>query len=94
MDHDNKRVIGKCFGTTVLGARGQLVIPVEARKELGIDAGSKLLVFGHLDSWGLFLVKVETAEELLNIVSSRIDELARVIDESKVSAPEEEAEDS
>ncbi|MBE0431158.1 MAG: AbrB/MazE/SpoVT family DNA-binding domain-containing protein [Dehalococcoidia bacterium] len=94
MEHDNKRVIGKCFGTTVLGARGQLVIPVEARKELGIDAGSKMLVFGHLDSWGLFLVKVETAEELLNIVSSGLDELARVINESKTSAGVTEAEGS
>ena len=85
MEQGNRRVIGRCFGTTALGPRGQLVIPVEARKELGINAGSKLLVFGHLDGWGLFLVKVETAEELLNIVSSGLDEIARFIRESRAS---------
>ena len=94
MEHDNKRVIGKCFGTTVLGSRGQLVIPVEARKELGIDAGSKLLVFGHSDGWGLFLVKVETAEELLNVVSSRLDELAGLIRDSKTSGVASESDGS
>ncbi len=83
MEQKNKRDIGKCFGSTVLGSRGQLVIPVEARKELGIDAGHRLLVFGHFNGWGLFLVKVETAEELLNIMSSGLDELARFIKESK-----------
>jgi bifunctional DNA-binding transcriptional regulator/antitoxin component of YhaV-PrlF toxin-antitoxin module len=94
MEHDNKRVIGKCFGTTVLGSRGQLVIPVEARKELGIDAHSKLLVFGHSDGWGLFLVKVETAEELLNVVSSRINELADLIKDSKASGVASESDGS
>ena len=85
MKQRDRRVIGKCFGTAVLGPRGQLVIPVEARKELGIDAGSKLLVFGHFEGQGLIFVKVETAEELLNIVTSRLDELARVIRGSKAS---------
>ena len=94
MEQGNRREIGKCFGTAVLGPRGQLVIPVEARKELGIDAGTKLLVFGHLNGWGLFLVKVETAEELLNIVSSGLDELARLIKESKTSDAGIEGEDN
>ncbi len=91
MEPNSKRDIGKCFGTTVLGPRGQLVIPVEARKELGIDAGNKLLVFGHFNGWGLFLVKVETAEELLNIMSSGLGELARFIEESKTSGVEVES---
>lgn len=85
MEEKDRRVIGTCFGTAVLGPRGQLVIPVEARKELGIDTGSKLLVFGHLSGRGLILIKGEAAEELLNIVSSRLDELARLIKDSGAS---------
>jgi bifunctional DNA-binding transcriptional regulator/antitoxin component of YhaV-PrlF toxin-antitoxin module len=85
MRQRDRRVIGKCFGTAVLGPRGQLVVPVEARKELGIDAGSKLLVFGHFEGQGLIFVKVEAAEELLNIVTSRLDELASLIRGSKTS---------
>ena len=85
MKQGDMPAIGRCFGTAVLGPRGQLVIPVEARKELGIDAGNKLLVFGHFDGWGLFLVKVETAEQLLNMMSGRLDEVARLVKESKTA---------
>jgi bifunctional DNA-binding transcriptional regulator/antitoxin component of YhaV-PrlF toxin-antitoxin module len=83
MEQRDMRVIGRCFGTAVLGPRGQLVIPVEARKELGIDTGSKLLVFGHFGGRGLIFIKAEAAEELLNIMSSRLDEVAKLVKESK-----------
>ncbi|MEA1872253.1 MAG: AbrB/MazE/SpoVT family DNA-binding domain-containing protein [Chloroflexota bacterium] len=85
MKQRDRRVIGKCFGTAVLGPRGQLVIPVEARKELDIDTGSKLLVFGHIGRRGLIFIKAESAEELLNIMSSRLDEVAKLIRGSKTS---------
>ena len=85
MEQMHMRVIGRCFGTAVLGPRGQLVIPVEARKELGIDAGSRLLVFGHFDGRGLIFIKAEAAEELLNIMSSRLDEVAKLVQEGKTA---------
>ena len=85
MEQKDRHVIGRCFGTTVLGPRGQLVIPVEARKELDIDTGSKLLVFGHFGGRGLIFIKAEAAEELLNIMSSRLDEVAKLVKESKTA---------
>jgi len=85
MEQRDMRVIGKCFGTAVLGPRGQLVIPVEARKELGIDSGNKFLVFGHLGGPGLIFIKTEAAEELLNIMSSRLDEVAKLVKDSKTA---------
>jgi len=83
MEQRDMHVIGRCFGTAVLGPRGQLVIPVEARKELGIDTGNKLLVFCHFEGLGLILIKVETAEKVLNIISSRLDEVTKLVKESK-----------
>ena len=85
MKRTDMHVIGRCFGTAVLGPRGQLVIPVEARKELGIDTGSKLLVFGHFGGRGLIFIKAEAAEELLNIMSNRLDEVAKLVKESKTA---------
>jgi len=82
MEQGDRRVIGRCFGSTVVGPRGQLVIPVEARRELGIDAGTKLLVFGHFGGRGLIFVKVEAVEELLNIMSRRVDEFAKLLRET------------
>ena len=85
MEQKDRLVIGRCFGSTVVGPRGQIVIPVEARKELGIDTGSKLLVFGHFGGRGLIFIRAEAAEELLNIMSSRLDEVARLVKESKTA---------
>jgi bifunctional DNA-binding transcriptional regulator/antitoxin component of YhaV-PrlF toxin-antitoxin module len=83
MEQRDMRVIGRCFGTAVLGPRGQLVIPVEARKELGVDTGNKFLVFGHFEGLGLIFIRVEAAEKVLNIISSQLDEVAKLVKESK-----------
>ena len=88
MKRTDMHVIGRCFGTAVLGPRGQLVIPMEARKEIGIDTGDKLLVFGHFGGRGLIFIKAEAAEELLNIMSSRLDEVAKLVKESKTTGTE------
>jgi bifunctional DNA-binding transcriptional regulator/antitoxin component of YhaV-PrlF toxin-antitoxin module len=93
MRRTDMHVIGKCFGTAVLGPRGQLVIPVEARKEIGIDTGDKLLVFGHFGGRGLIFIKAEAAEELLNIMSSRLDEVAKLVKESRTNDVGPEGED-
>jgi len=66
MEHTDRRAVGRCFGSTIVGPRGQVVIPVDARRELDIDVGSKLLVFRHFGNRGLIFVKVEAVEELLN----------------------------
>ena len=34
------------YGTTTVGAKGQVVIPAEARKAMNLKDGEKLLVFG------------------------------------------------
>ena len=85
MKQKDRRAVGKCFGSTVVGPRGQLVIPVEARKELGIDVGSKLLVFSHFVGGGLIFVKVEAVEELFNIMSRRVAEFAKLLRETKTA---------
>jgi bifunctional DNA-binding transcriptional regulator/antitoxin component of YhaV-PrlF toxin-antitoxin module len=85
MEQGDRRAIGRCFGSTTVGPRGQLVIPVEARKELSIDVGSKLLVFSHFGNRGLIFVKVEAVEELLNIMSRRLDEFTRLLRETEAA---------
>jgi AbrB family looped-hinge helix DNA binding protein len=47
----------KFYGATTIGERGQMVIPVEARKDFQITPASKLLVFGS--PGGLMVVKAE-----------------------------------
>lgn len=35
------------FGTSVVGERGQIVIPAEARRQLKISSGDKFVFFGN-----------------------------------------------
>ena len=49
----------KFYGAVTVGERGQIVIPIEARKELGLEPGNKLLVFGDRHRAGLMLSEVQ-----------------------------------
>jgi AbrB family looped-hinge helix DNA binding protein len=52
--------IEKVFhGATTVGERGQVVIPAQARRELEIEPGDKLLVFCHPFGSSLILTKTE-----------------------------------
>ena len=79
MEQSREHAVGKCFGTTIVEPRGQLVIPAEARKEMDIDVGTKLLVFSHFRGGGLIFVKAKAIEELINMANRRIDEFAKLV---------------
>jgi AbrB family looped-hinge helix DNA binding protein len=40
---------GKAYGAAGVGAKGQIVIPSELRKELKIKAGDQVMIFAKLD---------------------------------------------
>lgn len=58
-------MIPKIYGTTTLNEKGQAVIPADARAAMGLAPGSKLLVMGHPNGKGLFLITTEQAEHML-----------------------------
>ena len=49
------------FGICKIGERGQIVIPVEARKVFGLKAGDSLILLGD-EKKGMALVKAEIFE--------------------------------
>lgn len=59
------------YGTVTVSDRGQIVIPAEARRDLGIEVGDKLLVFGDV-GFGLAFGK---ADEVL----ARVPGLDRIL---------------
>ena len=81
MEESEKGFIGKCFGSTVVGPRGQLVIPADARKEVGIDIGTRLLVFKSFRGRGLALLRADAVEQLLKLVSERAGEFEKMLKE-------------
>ena len=63
-----------CFyGSVTVGERGQVVIPANARNELGIRAGDKLLVMKHPLHKGLMIAKIDSMREFLDEFSQRLD---------------------
>jgi bifunctional DNA-binding transcriptional regulator/antitoxin component of YhaV-PrlF toxin-antitoxin module len=90
MEDKSMQVVGKCFGSTVVGPRGQIVIPVEARKELGMDVGTRLLTFKLFQGRGLVFVKVEAVEELVNIMTQHVNEFSKLVREIRTGKLENE----
>ena len=77
----------KCFGSTTVGPRGQVVIPASARRELGIEAGVTLLVFRGLGDRGLLLVKATAIEEILSAISERMSDFEKLASALKPRKP-------
>ncbi len=62
----------KLYGSTVVGTRGQVVVPAQARKDLGIRPGDRLIVIGKAGK-ALGFVKAEQLAEILGSVLEGID---------------------
>lgn len=69
-------------GTVTVGERGQVVIPAEARKDLGISAGEKLLVFGHPSQHGLMMVKISRMAEFIEFMEQALASAGESQDEN------------
>lgn len=57
-----KRIV---YGVTVVSDKGQVVIPKEAREDLGIKRGDLLLVLGRRDGAGVTLIKLSMMDKLM-----------------------------
>ncbi len=77
---ENERIENAFHGTVTVGERGQVVIPAEAREQLSISAGDKLLVFGRPSGPGLTMVKIAQMAEFIaymeHLVQQENDEQA------------------
>lgn len=67
----------KLFGSTVVSPKGQVVIPANIRKELGIDGGDTLLVFNAPRLEGVVLLKAEAVEHMLTMMSEHVTRIEK-----------------
>jgi AbrB family looped-hinge helix DNA binding protein len=65
------------YGAVTVGERGQIVIPAEARAELGIQAGDKLLVMRHPVYKGLMICKIDELQMFLNEFSEFVQRMQK-----------------
>lgn len=62
----------KLWGTATVGSKGQVVIPAEARDELGIGEGDKMVVLGSTKLGTVTLVKAEAIEQMMTSVQANL----------------------
>lgn len=78
MEHGNHKP--EFFGSTTIGERGQVVIPVEAREKLGLDKGEKLLVMG-VRGETLMLAKFSTFQKISEQMGKRQEAINNMLKE-------------
>ena len=74
MEHETSKVA--FVGSALLGERGQVVIPAEARRELGMNPGDRLLVLVPPGREAVVLTKVETIQRAIEAFLSTLSEFA------------------
>jgi len=79
VDENDKKAV--CYGTATVGSRGQIVIPVKARKTIGIEEGDTVLVFG--DSKDLIaIVKTSNLQQVITRFTKAMGDLQDILDQS------------
>ena len=58
------------FGTVTIGDKGQIVIPVKARKVFGLQPGDDLVMLGEIEQ-GLALIRAQSLLETLEKAESK-----------------------
>lgn len=70
---------GKAYGAVTIGERGQIVIPSELRKSLGINSGDQLMVFAKVDKRIIDLMPAKDFSKFLERASKLISKLERKV---------------
>jgi|GEM_PF-1690411 len=70
----------ECYGTTTVGERGQIVLPIEVRKKYKINAGDKFIVFGEERIGGIFLIKSEGLSKILSHINQQSTQMRDILE--------------
>jgi len=65
-----------------VGERGQIVIPAEARRELGIEPGDKLIIMRHPMYAGFLAFKMQAVREFLEMFQREVQRLEKEFGQS------------
>lgn len=73
----------KLYGTATVGTKGQIVIPADAREELGLAPGDRLYIAGSPDKKVLFCVKEEQLQHFINRLTDDMENARNLIQKLK-----------
>lgn len=67
----------KLYGTATVGTKGQIVIPADAREELGIKPGDRLYAVGSPKSGVIGFIQEEQMESFIERLTINMQELKK-----------------
>ncbi|MBI3627658.1 MAG: hypothetical protein HY220_02845 [Candidatus Sungbacteria bacterium] len=70
------------YGSTTVGARGQVVIPIKARRDLKLKAGEEMLVAGAHGRF-LMIMKISEMKGIMEELAERISEFKKLASTAK-----------
>jgi AbrB family looped-hinge helix DNA binding protein len=73
----------KLYGTATVGTKGQIVIPSDAREEMGINSGDRLYVVGSPEGKFLGLLKEEALEAIVQTLTTQVENFRAFKDKEK-----------
>jgi AbrB family looped-hinge helix DNA binding protein len=71
------------YGTSTVGERGQIVIPAEARTQIGLQPGDKVVIMHHPVHSGLMLFKIDAMREFLDEFTAGLAHIEAQVEEGK-----------
>ncbi|MFA4930589.1 MAG: AbrB/MazE/SpoVT family DNA-binding domain-containing protein [Patescibacteria group bacterium] len=69
----------KCFGTTTIGPKGQIVIPSKLRQELKIKTGDQFIVFNNSQLESIVILKAKNISKMLKRITEELAEIEKKI---------------
>lgn len=72
----------KFYGTTSIGKRGQMVVPIEARRSLNVKEGEKLLVFG-MGRDMIAVMKLSQIEEFASMLTKKLKAIEGILNKKQ-----------
>lgn len=73
----------KLYGTATVGTKGQVVIPAEAREQLGINVGDKLYVIGSKEGQWLGFIEEDRLAEIVSHIVDDVELMKTALDSDK-----------
>lgn len=72
----------KLYGVATVGTKGQVVIPSDAREDLGINTGDRLYVFGIKEKNIVGFMSEEQLRDMVDHATQSIEGLRSALDEN------------
>lgn len=73
----------KLYGTATVGTKGQVVIPADARDEMGIVPGDRLYVVGAPEKSWLGFIKEEQLRQIVDHITDGLEDYKNLLNSTE-----------